>query len=502
MRDVEGSDSPLLCAPDDCRGQRVLAHLLETRHQPEEVLGGEPLLRSHGGEYRFAFRQRPGLVHDDDVHLLHHLESLGFPEQDPYLRAPARTHHDGHRRRQTEGTRAGDDEHGDRVHERMRVARLGAGQRPSDEGDDGHQDDDWDEPAGDRVGEALNRRARSLGIADEAHNPCEQRGAAHTLRFHHEGAGAVHGAAGDRAAGGLLHRDRLPGHHGFVHRRGAVQENSVDRHAFTGTHAEPVPHLHLVERNILLSAFRIDPTRGRGRQAEQLPDRRARTASCAELEHLSEQHQDDDDGSGLEVDANLPAVRPEGFRKQPRHQGCHDAEPIRGAHAKGDEREHVQVAVDDRRPAAHEEGPATPHDNGCREHELRPCHPRGRQGMLQGLTRQELRYHEREDRGGEHHRQAEPSGHVVQLGVRLVERDDPRLESHAALGAGPGRITDDFRVHRTGPLDPSGRRGGHRLERHAALRARARACLTDSGSIGQVCSRASGAVWTGASGPC
>jgi hypothetical protein len=101
--------------------------------------------------------------------------------------------------------------------------------------------------------------------------------------------------------------------------------------------------------------------------------------------------------------------------------------------------------------------------------------------VLQRLTGEELRGHERENRHREHCRDAQPPRHVVELRVRLVERHDPRFEGHAADRAGPGLLADDLRVHRTGPLRAHDRCGRYRLERHAAFRARARACSTDLG---------------------
>ena len=59
-----------------------------------------------------------------------HLERLGVLGQHAQRRAPARRHHDRHRRREPERARARDDQHGDRVDERMRQPRLGADAAP------------------------------------------------------------------------------------------------------------------------------------------------------------------------------------------------------------------------------------------------------------------------------------------------------------------------------------------------------------------------------------
>jgi hypothetical protein len=174
----------------------------------------------------------------------------------------------------------------------------------------------------------------------------------------------------DRAAHRLLDRDRLAGQHRLVDARGSVQESSVDWHAFAGTHPKPVPDPYLVERHVLLEAFRIDAARRGRRQPEQLSDRGPRPASRPELEHLSKQHKDDDDGGRLEVHAHLTTMRPEGGWKHSWRQGRDHAEAVRRAHPERDQREHVQVPVDHRGPATHEERPATPEDHRRCEHEL------------------------------------------------------------------------------------------------------------------------------------
>ena len=63
------------------------------------------------------------------------LERLGVLDQHARLRAAPGADHDRHRRRQAERARTGDDQHGDRVDERVRQARLGAEQPPDDEGE-------------------------------------------------------------------------------------------------------------------------------------------------------------------------------------------------------------------------------------------------------------------------------------------------------------------------------------------------------------------------------
>ena len=85
----------------------------------------------------------------------------------PASRAAPDADHDRHGRGEPERARAGDDQHGDGGDERVGEARLGPPHRPGDEGQHGDQDDERHEPAGDRVGEALDRRAAALRLGDQ-----------------------------------------------------------------------------------------------------------------------------------------------------------------------------------------------------------------------------------------------------------------------------------------------------------------------------------------------
>ena len=65
-------------------------------------------------------------------------------------------------------------------------SRLGTDSDPCDERDDRDQHDGRDEPAGDHVGQPLNRRAAALGFADHADDLRQQRVRADPLGPHDE----------------------------------------------------------------------------------------------------------------------------------------------------------------------------------------------------------------------------------------------------------------------------------------------------------------------------
>jgi hypothetical protein len=89
------------------------------------------------------------------------------------------------------------------------------------------------------------------------------------------------------------------------------------------------------------------------------------------FEHLAEQNESGDDGGGFEVERN-DAIYQERGREGIWKEERNDAEDVASAYAESDEREHVQVAIHERFPAANEEGPAGPDDGGGAKSELEP----------------------------------------------------------------------------------------------------------------------------------
>jgi hypothetical protein len=93
----------------------------------------------------------------------------------------------------------------------------------------------------------------------------------------------------------------------------------------------------MLERHVLLDAVVPEPACRRGRQAEQRPDRATRLAARAQLEHLAQQYKDRDDGSGLEVEPDLAAVRAERRREEPGRERPDNAVDVRRPGAERDQ---------------------------------------------------------------------------------------------------------------------------------------------------------------------
>ena len=164
-------DAARLGARDDRRGQRMLAAALEARREPQQLVLARrrrvgATTRPASACPRSACRscRRPACRPSRSSS-----SASAFRNSTPAGAPAARRHHDRHRRRQPERARAGDDQHRDRVDQRVRQPRLRADQRPDDERQRRRPPiTAGTKQRGDPVGQPLDRRAAALRLGDHA----------------------------------------------------------------------------------------------------------------------------------------------------------------------------------------------------------------------------------------------------------------------------------------------------------------------------------------------
>ena len=181
----------------------------------------------------------------------------------------------------------------------------------------------------------------------------------------------------------------------------------------------------------------------------------------AQLEHLAEQHQNGNDGSGFEIDRHRAVMPAEGRRKQTGRQRRDRAVDPGDAGAHRDQREHVEIARD-QRTASRARRTASPPT-------ARPAW-RARTGSSwtasdsTPVCAEEMAGHfEHDDRKRERKPDPEAPRHVGKLGIGAgVGGGQFGLERHAADRAGARPDLADLRMHRAG-VDGAGRRRARRF---------------------------------------
>jgi hypothetical protein len=111
----------------------------------------------------------------------------------------------------------------------------------------------------------------------------------------------------------LLHRNRFARDHRLVDRRSAFEDGTVDGNALTWSDSQALSDMDFAQRHVSFRTISLNPPRCLRRKTQQVPNRAARSAARSELQHLTEQDEDYDDGGRLEVNRDL----------------AHDAERIR-----------------------------------------------------------------------------------------------------------------------------------------------------------------------------
>ena len=108
-----------------------------------------------GGDRRLTLRQGAGLVEEHGIDRAHRLEREPVLDEDAGTGGALGGDRHDQRNGQTQGVRTGDDEHGDRAHDR-RVRH--ADERPDDRCDHGSAESEPEQPGRGSIGDALGSR--------------------------------------------------------------------------------------------------------------------------------------------------------------------------------------------------------------------------------------------------------------------------------------------------------------------------------------------------------
>ena len=180
--------------------ERMFAGAFEASRQADEFILTQGWSDHHGHDFRLPFREGARFVEHERVDLLKGFERFGILEENSGLGAASGADHDCHGRGKAEGARTGDDEHCDRIHDRVGVTRFGTPDCPCGKSERGDRNHGWDKPCSDLVGKTLDRSSCTLRPADQLHDLREHGFAADPLGAHHERSCAIHGRTGDFAA--------------------------------------------------------------------------------------------------------------------------------------------------------------------------------------------------------------------------------------------------------------------------------------------------------------
>ncbi len=161
------------------------------------------------------------------------------------------------------------------------------------------------EPAGDLIGQALDRRPAALRLGHHLHDARQHRVASDLLGADHKRAGLIDRAADRPGADLLRDRHRLAGHHRLVDRASA-RRSPRHRPAPSRPGGRGDGRRRWIESRVTSSSLPsgANAPRRLRREVEKRADGPARRLAGAQFEDLAQQHQHGDHRRRLEVDRN------------------------------------------------------------------------------------------------------------------------------------------------------------------------------------------------------
>ena len=315
-----------------------------------------------------ACSERAGFVERHAAHRVRDFQRFRVLDQDAVARGDAGADHDRCRRCQAQRAGAGNDQHRDRVQQRL--LPVAAGESPAQQG---HQRDDQHhrhKHLAHLIHQTLDRCFGSLRVFHHADDARQRGFRTHRQGFHQQQTVAIHRTAGDMRIRALAERQALAGDERFVHLAVAFAHRAIHSDALAGAHHDQVADAHGGQRDFDIHAITAHP-RGIRAQRLQRADGSGGFALGAGFQPLAQQHQRDDYGGCLEIQVRHGVG---GMRQQQINR-----QSIRRRRPQRHQQIHVAGASLDRLPARAVETPAEPELHRCRQ---RPLHPAGQSPVL------------------------------------------------------------------------------------------------------------------------
>jgi hypothetical protein len=348
------SSAPRTTAPPGDVPRHVPSDAASRSSHGSPTPGGSDVL-----EPGLPLREGPGLVEDQPCHLAEALEGLGVLEEHAALGAPAHPHHDGHGRGQPQRAGTGDDEDGDRVDDGVGQAGLG--------------------PKRNHARKVSAAAAATVGTKNPATLSATPwigarlRCALATICTMRESSESAPPCPPQDEASGGVDRAARHGSPAFFSTgsdspviidsstRRSPPRSPRRRGPCRRPHPRRSPTWTSESGTSRLALVRYTDRGGRG-QVEERPDRARGLRAGAQLEHLAEKHEHNDDRGGLEIDLHH-AVHAHGRGENPGQEERDRAVGPGRADPERDQGEHVPVgrcAASGRRERRTASRPTTP----------------------------------------------------------------------------------------------------------------------------------------------
>ena len=202
---------------------------------------------------RFSLRDRPRFIQHDRVHPVHQLQALGILDQYIMFRPFTDPDHDRCRRRQSQRTRAGNNQHRDRRQQSMSESKVTAYQHPHDKRDHRNPHHYRNKDSGNTVHQFLHGSFTSLCLLHHPDNIGQNGFSPDLIGTETETSLLIYCPGIHGLSFHLLHGYRLPGNHTLIDKRRPFCHFSIHRNLFPRFHDQNIPYRNLTDRHLLFA---------------------------------------------------------------------------------------------------------------------------------------------------------------------------------------------------------------------------------------------------------
>ena len=203
---------------------------------------------------RFSLGDRSRLIQHDRIHPVHQFQTLRILDQYIMFRPFTDPDHDRCRRRQSQRTRAGNNQHRDGRQQSMSKSKVSAYQHPHDKRD--HRDPHHyrNKNSGNTVHQFLHGSFTSLCLLHHSDNIGQHGFSPHLIGTEAETSLLVYRSGIHGLSFHLLHGYRLPGNHALVDKRRSFRHFSIHRNLFSRFHDQHISDHYLTDKHLLFAA--------------------------------------------------------------------------------------------------------------------------------------------------------------------------------------------------------------------------------------------------------
>ena len=254
--------------------------------------------QNHIGDPGLSFRNGTRLIQHYRIQVMRCFQRFPGFDQDSVLRAFSGSHHNRHRRSQTQRAGAADDQYTDGTAESE--FKTFAPKQPENAGCQCNEHDHRYKYTGYFIRHAGNGGLAAAGFVHQPDNLTDRAVFPYPLGCKMNKPGFIDGGADDCISRLFFHRDALPGNGRFIHAGSAADDHPVCRNAFAGAHHDFIAFRQFFRRNDNFRAVPDDRSLFR-RQVHQFFNGAGGAAFGTGFQPFAEGNQGDDHTSRFKI---------------------------------------------------------------------------------------------------------------------------------------------------------------------------------------------------------